>query len=58
MKVVNCISRISLLDRNWVVCSKNEHYFCEYFYLVIFLLYFFDSLKGETSVVVFVEKQF
>ena len=51
MKVVNCInSRISLLDRNWIVCLKNEHY---YFLLVILfsdVLIFFDSLKGETSV--------
>ena len=48
MKVVNCISRISVLDRNWIVCLKSEHYF--YVILFSYVLIFFYSLKGETSV--------
>ena len=45
MKVVNCISRISLLDRNWIVCLKKKALFL----LVILFSDFLTPKRGETS---------
>ena len=49
MKVVNCISRISFLDRNWIVCLKNEHYFCKFLLVILFsdVLIFLIPKRGR-----------